>query len=39
MERFNVKNLDCPSCAAKIERGLNEVDGIDEAILDFANHT
>ena len=39
MERFNVKNLDCPSCAAKIERGLSEVDGVDEAILDFANLT
>ena len=38
-ERFNVKNLDCASCAAKIETGLNAVDGVDEAVLDFATLT
>lgn len=26
-------------CAAKIEKGLNAVDGVDEAVLDFANST
>ena len=38
-EIFNVKNVDCPSCAAKIENGLNALDGIDEAVFDFANLT
>jgi len=38
-ERFIVKNLDCPSCAAKIENGLKKVDGIYDAVLDFANLT
>ena len=37
MEKFHVKNLDCANCAAKIERGLLKVDGIDEASVDFAN--
>ena len=38
-ERFGVKNIDCASCAAKIERGLKAVDGVDDAVLDFANLT
>lgn len=38
-ERFGVKNLDCASCAAKIEKGLKAVDGVDDAAIDFANLT
>jgi Cd2+/Zn2+-exporting ATPase len=38
-ERFYVKNLDCASCAAKIENGLKAVDGVNDAVLDFANLT
>lgn len=38
-ERFNVNNLDCASCAAKIETGLKAVDGVDDAVLDFASLT
>lgn len=38
-ERFTIKNLDCASCAAKIEQGLNAADGVDEAVLDFATLT
>ncbi len=30
-ERFHVKNLDCASCAAKIEYGLKAVDGVNDA--------
>ncbi len=37
MEKFHVKNLDCTACAAKIERGLQQVDGVEEVSLDFAN--
>jgi len=38
-EIFNVKNIDCASCAAKIENGLKAVDGVNEAVLDFASLT
>jgi Cd2+/Zn2+-exporting ATPase len=38
-EIFNVKNIDCASCAAKIENGLKAVDGISDAVLDFASLT
>ena len=38
-EIFDVKNIDCPSCAAKIENGLNALDGINDAVLDFASLT
>jgi Zn2+/Cd2+-exporting ATPase len=38
-EIFNVKNVDCPSCAAKIENGLNALDGVNDAVFDFASLT
>jgi Cd2+/Zn2+-exporting ATPase len=38
-EIFNVKNIDCASCATKIENGLKALDGINDAVLDFANLT
>ncbi|MBL0712437.1 MAG: cadmium-translocating P-type ATPase [Desulfosarcina sp.] len=38
-EKFSVKNLDCAACAAKIENGLKALDGVDEAVLDFATLT
>jgi len=39
IEKFHVKKLDCANCAAKIERHLKTVDGIDDATVDFANLT
>ncbi len=39
MKRFSVKNLDCASCAAKIENGLKTVEGVDDAVVDFASLT
>ena len=39
MEKFSVKGLDCAACAAKIEQGLNRLDGIETAVLDFASLT
>ena len=36
-EKFHVKNLDWASCAAKIERGLEKVEGVDDVTVDFAN--
>jgi len=38
-EIFSVNNIDCASCAAKIENGLKAVDGISDAVLDFASLT
>jgi Cd2+/Zn2+-exporting ATPase len=37
--RFQVANLDCANCAAKIEKGLRQVEGVEEALLDFASAT
>ncbi len=37
--KYGLKNIDCAACAAKIENGLNTLDGVDEAVLDFANQT
>ncbi|MDX2447837.1 MAG: heavy metal translocating P-type ATPase [Desulfobacterales bacterium] len=39
MEKFHVKGLDCAACAAKIEQGLNRLDGVETAVLDFARLT
>ena len=36
-EKYHVKNLDCATCATKIENGLKKLDGVDGATLDFAN--
>ncbi|CAB1074339.1 Lead, cadmium, zinc and mercury transporting ATPase (EC (EC; Copper-translocating P-type ATPase (EC [Olavius algarvensis Delta 1 endosymbiont] len=38
-EVFSVKNIDCPSCAAKIENGLKALDGVNDAVFDFASLT
>jgi Zn2+/Cd2+-exporting ATPase len=36
-EKFYLKNLDCANCANKIERGLNKIEGVQQANVDFAN--
>ena len=38
-EKYIVKNLDCASCAAKIEKGLQQAEGVTDAVIDFANLT
>jgi len=38
-EKFTVQNLDCANCAAKIEDGLNRMEGVETAVLDFASLT
>ncbi|MBW2564799.1 MAG: heavy metal translocating P-type ATPase, partial [Deltaproteobacteria bacterium] len=38
-EIFNVKNVDCALCANKIENGLKAIDGVSDAVLDFASLT
>ncbi len=38
-KRFRVQNLDCAACAAKIERELQDTEGVESVVLDFANLT
>lgn len=38
-QTFRVKNIDCAACAAKIEYGLKNSEGVEEAVLDFVNLT
>lgn len=37
LEKFYITNLDCATCAAKLENGLRQVKGVSEAVVDFAN--
>lgn len=34
-KKFILKGLDCANCAAKIERAINELDGVKEATVNF----
>jgi len=34
--KFELKNLDCANCAAKIEKDLNNQEGLQDAVVDFA---
>ena len=34
--KFELRNLDCANCAAKIEKSLNERDDLESAVVDFA---
>ena len=36
-EKYRVKNIDCANCAAKIEHGLQQLDGVAFAAFDFTN--
>jgi Zn2+/Cd2+-exporting ATPase len=38
-QKFRIQNLDCAACAAKIERELQKAEGVEEAVVDFANLT
>lgn len=35
-EQLHVTGIDCANCAAKVERGVSKVNGIEQANLDFA---
>ena len=32
---FKIKGLDCANCAVELEREINKVDGVKEAIINF----
>ena len=38
-ERYAIENLDCASCAARLERELYKTEGVKEAVIDFADLT
>jgi len=38
-EKYHIKNIDCVTCATKIENSLKELEGVDDATLNFANLT
>ena len=33
---FIVKGIDCANCAAKLERNISKIKGVDEAVVSFA---
>ncbi|KUO58545.1 hypothetical protein APF79_06975 [bacterium BRH_c32] len=37
MKKYRLKNIDCASCAAKIEEGLSEMEGVKSCSVNFAN--
>jgi Cd2+/Zn2+-exporting ATPase len=39
MKRYQVRNLDCAACAAKLENNLKKMEGVDDAVVDFAGLT
>ncbi|MBU4566615.1 MAG: cadmium-translocating P-type ATPase [Desulfarculus sp.] len=39
IKQYDVHNLDCATCAAKIERELQKTEGVESATVDFANLT
>ncbi len=39
MKRYQVRNLDCAACAAKLENSLKKMEGVDDAVVDFAGLT
>lgn len=36
-QKYTIRNLDCPNCAAKIENSLRKLDSVEYVSLDFAN--
>lgn len=34
-KKFTLKGLECASCAAKMEKAINELDGVKEATVNF----
>lgn len=32
---FKLEDLDCANCAAALERGINDLDGVNSATVDF----
>ena len=39
MKKYQLKNIDCASCAAKIEKGLSKLEQVNYVNVNFANST
>lgn len=39
IEKYSITNIDCASCAAKIEGNIQKLEGVSYVSLDFANQT
>lgn len=39
MKKYQLKNIDCASCAAKIENGLSKMEGVKSCSVNFASST
>ncbi|MCZ6132863.1 heavy-metal-associated domain-containing protein [Campylobacter ureolyticus] len=39
MKKFNLKNLDCANCAAKIEESVAKIDGVNSVSVNFFTTT
>jgi Cd2+/Zn2+-exporting ATPase len=39
VKKFKIKNIDCASCAVKVEESISKLDGVHYASLDFASET
>ncbi len=37
--KFSISGLDCPNCAMKVEKVINDLDYVEEAILNFSTQT
>ena len=35
LRKFEIRNVDCANCAAKMEDGIRKLDGIDEVSVNF----
>lgn len=35
--KFKIKGLDCANCAAKLERAINKIKGVEKATISFMN--
>lgn len=33
--KFKIKGIDCANCAAELERGINKIEGVDNAVISF----
>ena len=33
---YVVNGLDCPNCAARLEKNINKIDGVNSAVVSFA---
>ena len=35
IKKFNMENVDCANCAAKMEEGIKKLDGVNDARVNF----